>query len=54
VSSAGDAAGSRPAALIVPLNPFLGRELELAELAGLIDGTRMITLTGPGGVGKTR
>lgn len=54
VSTTGDAAGSRPAALIVPLSPFVGRALELAELGELISRTRMITLTGPGGVGKTR
>ena len=35
--------------------PLLGRERELAEIRGLVaDGVRLLTLTGPGGSGKTR
>jgi predicted ATPase/DNA-binding XRE family transcriptional regulator len=33
---------------------FIGREKELKEIAGLFSTSRLITLTGPGGVGKTR
>ena len=33
---------------------FVGRQRELAELAGLLDNARLVTVTGPGGVGKTR
>jgi predicted ATPase/class 3 adenylate cyclase len=34
---------------------LLGREAEVGELVGLLkDGARMVTLTGPGGTGKTR
>ena len=40
--------------LPVPTTPFLGRDRELAEVAGLLEGTRLLTLTGPGGTGKTR
>jgi len=35
-------------------NEFVGRGAELHQLATLIGGTRLITLVGPGGVGKTR
>jgi len=38
-----------------PASSFVGRDSELAELTDLIDsGRRLITLTGPGGTGKTR
>ncbi|WP_344056976.1 AfsR/SARP family transcriptional regulator, partial [Microbispora corallina] len=43
-----------PAALPVPLTSFVGREEDLARLAALVPGTRLVTLTGPGGAGKTR
>ncbi|MFJ3219423.1 ATP-binding protein [Kitasatospora sp. NPDC086801] len=33
---------------------FVGRQRELAELAGLLAGARLVTVTGPGGVGKSR
>ena len=42
--------------LPIPSTPFLGREAELAEVASLLasSDTRLVTLTGPGGTGKTR
>ena len=41
--------------LPVPATAFLGRVRELGELGALMqDGVRLLTLTGPGGVGKTR
>ncbi len=42
--------------LPVPATPFLGRDSELAEVCDLLarDDVRLLTLTGPGGSGKTR
>jgi predicted ATPase/DNA-binding SARP family transcriptional activator len=47
---------SRPHNLPPQLTPFVGRERELALLAGLLaqPGCRLITILGPGGIGKTR
>ena len=36
------------------MSTFIGRDAELAELATLLDVNRLVTLTGPGGTGKTR
>jgi predicted ATPase/class 3 adenylate cyclase/tRNA A-37 threonylcarbamoyl transferase component Bud32 len=36
------------------ITSFVGREKELAELLHLLGDARLLTLTGPGGVGKTR
>jgi predicted ATPase/class 3 adenylate cyclase len=35
------------------LTSFLGREAELTDIEGIASAARLITLTGPGGVGKT-
>ena len=44
----------RPGELPVEVTRFVGRRRELAELADLLRSTRLVTVTGPGGVGKTR
>ena len=40
--------------LPVPLTNFIGRDREMAELLRLVASTRLLTLTGAGGCGKTR
>ncbi len=37
-----------------PASSFVGREREVAEVAALVRAARFVTLTGPGGSGKTR
>jgi len=43
-----------PSALPRPLSSFIGRADVLAEAARLLHDTRLLTLTWPGGSGKTR
>ena len=51
---AGTAAGSRAGNLPADLTSFVGRRRELAEVKRLLTTTRLLTLTGSGGAGKTR
>jgi hypothetical protein len=53
VTAVAPAAPSRPPH---PLSPLIGRETLLRRVLETIDrtGTRLVTLSGPGGVGKTR
>lgn len=44
----------RAASVRLPGNSFVGRDEDLAALAGLLDAHRWVTVVGPGGVGKTR
>ena len=38
----------------VQINDLIGRDRELAELSSLVSESRLVTMVGPGGVGKTR
>jgi predicted ATPase len=53
-----DPPGTIPVATNVPapLSDIIGRDEQIAAVCALLDarGTRLVTLTGPGGVGKTR
>jgi predicted ATPase len=44
----------RPARLPAPATPLIGRERERAEVAAALAASRLVTLTGAGGTGKTR
>ncbi len=46
--------GSSPVHLPLPLTAFIGRRRELSGLLELLSSSRLLTLTGPGGAGKTR
>ncbi|HEY7199899.1 MAG TPA: BTAD domain-containing putative transcriptional regulator [Candidatus Dormibacteraeota bacterium] len=52
----GDPTLARPApgGLPLPISTFVGRMAELAELRALLGRTRLLTLLGPGGSGKSR
>jgi predicted ATPase/DNA-binding CsgD family transcriptional regulator len=43
-----------PGELPAEVTGFVGRHAELAELTALLQTARLVTVTGPGGVGKTR
>ncbi len=49
-------AAPAPSALPQPTTPFVGRDAEILEIMRQVDepGLRLLTLTGPGGCGKTR
>jgi predicted ATPase len=43
-----------PNDLPAQLGTFIGRDWELSEVRALVESSRLVTLTGPGGCGKTR
>ena len=50
----GERLASLPANLPDPPFPLLGREADLATVSDLLAEHRVVTITGPGGIGKTR
>ena len=50
----GERAENRGTNLRAELSSFVGRDDDVAAVAGLVAGHRLVTLTGPGGSGKTR
>jgi predicted ATPase len=49
-----DKGGARKHNLPAGLAPLIGRDEELVEIGALLDRSRLVTLTGAGGIGKTR
>ena len=45
---------ARPTNLPAERTSFVGRQADIARITELLAGTRLLTLTGPGGTGKTR
>ncbi len=54
LTALGSGDADRPSALPADASSFVGRARELAELKALLRSTRLLTLAGTGGVGKTR
>ncbi|WP_328497547.1 AAA family ATPase [Streptomyces sp. NBC_00414] len=52
--SGAGAGGHRAGNLPLELNSFVGRSAELTQLGTALDAERLVTVTGPGGVGKSR
>jgi predicted ATPase/DNA-binding winged helix-turn-helix (wHTH) protein len=43
-----------PTNLPAPVSELIGRDIEVAEVVGLVGAHRLVSLTGAGGIGKTR
>ena len=57
ITEISESAESIPSNLPIQLTTFIGRQAEIAEITAFLSGAkpaRLVTLTGPGGMGKTR
>ncbi len=54
VAAPGPGTGLPPSNLAEPVSDLIGRDRELREIVSLAAAHRLVTLTGPGGIGKTR
>ncbi len=54
LARAGSMAGARPGLVVRPDGPLEGRQRDREEVRRLLGENAIVTLTGPGGVGKTR
>jgi predicted ATPase/DNA-binding winged helix-turn-helix (wHTH) protein len=54
VAATGAKLVASPTNLPAPVSELIGREEELSQLISLANAHRLVTLTGPGGIGKTR
>ena len=45
---------TRRGVLPAQLTSFIGREIQITEVVNLMESHRLVTITGPGGIGKTR
>ncbi len=54
IEGKGERLRSLPASLPQPATPIIGRDADVAAIGALLEQRRVVTITGPGGVGKTR
>lgn len=54
IDGKGERFASLPSNLPQPATPLIGRDADVMAIAALLERRRLVTITGPGGIGKTR